>query len=135
MKESFKLKRVPHTNTVLVSVSDEDGVQRRAKLDRTQLSEFEAYQQWAADTAEFDKAVDKFVSPLTKAVEKIEAAQAERVEASKRPVWELEPGVDGVKPVAAKVIVPTDESLILQALEAKEFDRVTWFGDELVWLG
>lgn len=109
---------------VLVRGTDVTGTDGEAVLDTTQWDELNQHKAVDAATAEFDKAVEEFFAPLTKAAE----AVGKKLE---RPTDELDylvihEGTDAVAGVPAHVVQLSHDSKVLRLLEQGNSERLVW---------
>jgi hypothetical protein len=113
----------------LVRGEDVTGNTGETVLDTTQWDELNQHKAVDAATAEFDKAVEEFFAPLTKAAE----AVGKKLE---RPTDEIDfvvvhEGVDPVAGVPAHVVRLTHDSKVLRLIEGGNDQRLVWVMDHL----
>ena len=117
-------------NRFLVEGTDAAGTINKTVLDGTQYKELKGDDSHSAAHAEFDKAVEKFYGPLTKAAEKLEAAHA----AGPSDVF-TEVVQEAVAPTAGQReirVVLTPDTVILRLIEADAATaRLIWVGNDL----
>jgi hypothetical protein len=112
----------------LVEGTDINGVTGKTVLNNTQYNELKGNSAHAVAHEAFDKAVEKFYAPLTKAAEALEAANVATEDIF---VEKISDAVEAVAARPAQYVRLTANTIILRRIEAGDTDGLVWVGDTL----
>jgi len=116
-------------NRALVRGDDVTGNTGETVLDTTQWDEITQHKAVDAATAEFDKAVEEFFAPLTKAAEAVGKKLERPTDAIDYVV--LHEGTEAVAGTPAHVVRLTHDSKVLRLIEGGNDQRLVWVMDHL----
>jgi hypothetical protein len=111
-------------NRVLVSGTDQFGIDGSTVLNGTQWAEINEHTQFDAATEEFAAAVEAFFAPLTEATEKFEEARKRTEDGLSYVV--LHEGVAATPGQPEQLVKLSKDSMVLRLLEQGDSDRLVW---------
>ena len=117
-------------NRVLVKGTDVNSIVGQTILDSTQFIELKGDTAHKVAHEAFDKAVQKFYAPLTKAAEALEEAHKNQ---GKDDIF-IEVVQAAVEPTLGTPeirVILTPDTVILRRIEAGDTDSLIWVGDSL----
>ena len=107
-----------------------DGNKKQAILDTKQWDYVKSQMQTDEAVADFDQAVKEFFAPLTEAVDKLEAAQAPKIDDTYMIViGEATPGAPAKE---ARAYHLTHDTAVLRILESGDHSRLVWVGNDAI---
>lgn len=113
----------------LVSGTDAAGTVGQVVVDTTQWDEIATHQDFVNATEKFDAVVEEHFATISAAADELSKA----LEVSEDPATfvVLHPGTEGVEAVEEVRVSLTKDSIILNLVEAGDYDRLIWVNGEL----
>lgn len=115
---------------VLVAGTDSQGTTNQVVVSSSEWTEVKGHQSFNEATASFEEHVEKFFAPLTEAADKLDLAFAKPADDPISYVV-LNEGTEAEVGKEEVVIKLSHDSVVLRLIEASDFDRLVWVGDDL----
>ena len=113
----------------LIEGTDSKGTIGKTVVNGGQFLQLKDVTKDSAAHEAFDKAVEKFYAPITKAVAALEAAHIANAEDLFTEV--IQPAVQSISGQPAITVRLEHETVVLRLIEAGDYDRLIWVGDSL----
>ena len=107
-----------------------NGGKKQAILDTKQWDYIKSQMQTNEAVADFDQAVKEFFAPLTEAIDKLEAAQAPKIDDTYMVV--IGEDVAGTPDQTARAYHLHHDSAVLRILESGDHSRLVWVGNDAI---
>lgn len=124
----FSISKLVGSRAVIAG-TDQFGTTNQIVVDTTQWDEVNATKAFDQATEAFEAAVEEFFRPLTEAAEAAGKAIESKPDAATYVV--LKEAVEPVAGEKGQLIKLNHDSVLLRLVEAGNFDRLMWVGDEL----
>ena len=116
-------------NEALVTGTDIAGNSGRTTVNTTQWLELQARTNFSAAAEDFDREVEAFFKPLTKAAKKLQKKVAAAEQQDPIAYVVLKEGTEAVAPEPAQIVELSRDSIILRLIEEGQTDRLVWVDD------
>lgn len=107
-----------------------NGGKKQAILDTAQWDYIKSLMQTDEAQADFDQAVKDFFAPLTEAIDKLEAAQAPKIDETYVVV--VGETVEGTQGTQARAYHLCHDAAVLRILESGDHSRLVWVGNDAI---
>ena len=116
-------------NEALVSGTDKLGNTGKMVVSTTQWDELKSRKNFSSAKEDFDKAVEEFFKPLTKAAKKAQKKLAASQEQDPISYVVIDEGVEGVEAQPRQLMQLSRDSIVLRLIEEGDTDRLVWVDD------